>query len=297
MLRHLSARLALFVTLTAGALAGCAPANVHVAGPNAEQHQIVVQGEGEAAAAPDLARVSLGIEVLSPNVGAATKQANERMTAIMAAIKQQGVADKDMRTSQLSVHFERQYEQPPYYPSPIPYAPTAAPAAPPPPAAPAGVSKGGKATAAAATATATPASPPAMTLPPPVPAGPAGFYRVTHSLDVSVRDMGRLGPIVDVAMAAGANSLNGVSFTIEKNEPVLARARETAMKDARQRAEALARLGGVTLGDLVSIQEEPGGGGGMYMMPMAKAVDASATPIAAGEVNLQMRVRVVYALK
>ncbi|EYF04645.1 Hypothetical protein CAP_4321 [Chondromyces apiculatus DSM 436] len=305
--------------LAAPALTGCAPHVVQVAGPNAEEHQIVVIGQGEASAAPDIARANLGIEINAPTVGEATRQANERMAAIMTALKQLGVAEKDIRTSNFSVNFERQYPGPvPYYPQPMemPGAPAmmdggsalAPDVAPPPPVAPpkapkAGAGKAATAKAAPAAAPAVaPSSPPRPIAPPPNGTAPVGFYRVSNTVEVTMRDLTRVGPVIDAAMAAGANNIWGVSFAIDKTDTVAARARDEAVKDARARAEALARLGGVTLGEVVSIREDLGGGAypppPVPMMAMAMARDSSAgASISSGELSFNMQVRVVYAIK
>lgn len=290
------------------ALTGCTPSIVQVAGPNAEQHQIVVLGQSEISAVPDIARANLGIEVNAPTVGDATRQANERMNAIMAALKQMGIPEKDIHTSNFSVSFERLNNGPqPPYPGPyggmvpygLPQAAEAAPAgpalvAPLPPPAPRG--KGGT----AARPVASPVAPPAPPAPLPQPAVPAGFYRVSNTVEITLRELGRLGPALDAAMNAGANSIYGVSFSLDQTNAVTARAREEAVKDGRARAESLAKLGGVALGEVISIREDIGNDYHVpspAMMMSARAAGGEATSIAPGEVKFSTQIRIVYALK
>lgn len=294
--------------LSAPLLVACAPPTIHVAGPDAEINQLVVIGQGEVSAKPDIARVNLGIEINAPTVGEASRQANERMAAILAALKRAGIEDKDVRTSHLSVSFERHMPEPMPYPMPYGYgAPppmpggeplmgAPAPSAPvaPPPAA-------GKGSRSAPVPGPT-AAPPSMAMPMPAPppmAVPAGFYRVSNTVEVAVRALDRVGPVIDAAMAAGANNVWGVAFGIEETEAIAAKAREEAMADARRRAAALAGLGGVELGQVISIREDFSGGmpPPMPMMAMGMMKEAAPTPIAPGEVAFSTQIRVVYAIK
>lgn len=127
----------------------------------------------------------------------------------------------------------------------------------------------------------------------------AGFYRVSNTVEVAVRDLTRVGPVLDMAVAAGANNVWGVHFGLEHPEALEVEARKKAVADARARAEALAALHGVKLGELVAIREQISGGGMPQSMPMmmgAAMDERSSTSIAPGEVNLTMHIEVVYAL-
>ncbi len=65
---------------------------------------IVVSGTGRVAVDPDVADLRLGVAVSRPTVEAARSAAAEAMTAILAAVMAAGVAQRDVRTSLLSVH-------------------------------------------------------------------------------------------------------------------------------------------------------------------------------------------------
>lgn len=136
--------------------------------------------------------------------------------------------------------------------------------------------------------------------PAPRPAGetaarPAGNYRVRNMVQVTIRDLPRASGVLDAAIGAGANSVSGISFTIENPEPLRAKAREAAVADARARAEALARASGVAVGPVVSISE---GGGGPVPRPMVArmAMDAAAPPVEAGELSERVQIEVVYEI-
>src|SRR3954469_10990555 len=59
---------------------------------------IAVVGVGKASAPPDIARTSIGVEVRAADAQQAVNDASTRMSAVSAAIKQLGIADKDLRT-------------------------------------------------------------------------------------------------------------------------------------------------------------------------------------------------------
>lgn len=73
---------------------------------SADDHQpgrITVTGQGEASAKPDIATLSIGVEVQAKTPGQALSDNAERMIAVMKRLKDAGLADEDIRTSQLGV--------------------------------------------------------------------------------------------------------------------------------------------------------------------------------------------------
>jgi len=79
------------------------------------------------------------------------------------------------------------------------------------------------------------------------PTGPATF-RVQNTLNVTVREIGRAGELIDVALGAGANTVNSLSYGFSDSKALESQARQQAVEDARARAQELADLFGVTLG-------------------------------------------------
>ena len=116
-----------------------------------------------------------------------------------------------------------------------------------------------------------------------------------NSLSVRVRDLEKLGGVLDQVVQDGANTFNGLRFSVDDPEPLMADARAAAVKDAINRAEQLARAAGVTLGPIQSISEH-GGRAQPVMMEMASARMASDVPVAAGEVSLSAQVSIVFAI-
>jgi uncharacterized protein YggE len=121
-------------------------------------------------------------------------------------------------------------------------------------------------------------------------------YQVRNQVSVRLDDTGKLGAALDALVAAGANQMNGINFSIRDNGAMLQKAREAAIADARQRAETYARAAGVTLGPIQSIGE----GGGSGPVPMFKAVRMMAdapVPVAAGEESVTADVSVVWEIR
>ncbi len=78
-------------------------------------------------------------------------------------------------------------------------------------------------------------------------------YVVDNTVYITVRDLTKLGKMLDSAISAGANNIYGISFDIADKETVLAQARELAIKDAEAKAQSVAAVAGVTLGQILSI--------------------------------------------
>ncbi len=113
-----------------------------------------------------------------------------------------------------------------------------------------------------------------------------------------MRDLDTVGDVLDAAIAAGANSIYGVNFGLDDPDEVMAEARSKAAEDALARAEELAGLHGVALGEVVSISEVING----MAVPMFDSVNASlgmgsaGGPISPGELEMTARLQVVYAI-
>lgn len=117
-----------------------------------------------------------------------------------------------------------------------------------------------------------------------------------NALKVRVRVLDDLGQILDRLVSDGANTFNGLQFSVQDPTDSIARARTEAVADAMAKAEQLAAAAGVTLGPVQSISEM-GGAPRPVMMEMASARMASDVPVAAGEVSLSARVTMVFSIE
>jgi len=127
-------------------------------------------------------------------------------------------------------------------------------------------------------------------------------YRVSHMVEVKVRDIDKAGEVIDDAVEAGGDLLQvqSISFTIDDTTALRSEAREEAVADAQAKADELASLAGVTLGKPTYITESIStpypqpyfDRGGAYAME-----EASVTEISAGELEVVVSVQISYAIE
>lgn len=235
-------RLALgLAALIATALA--LPAAAAEAAMTPPARQITVMGTGERSAVPDVATVTTGVVSQAKTAGEALSTNSQAMAAVLKALKDAGIAERDIQTSNFSIQ--------PQYPS---YDSTR--------------------------------------ITPPEIAG----YQVSNQVSVRLRDVAKLGPVLDALVAAGSNNVSGVSFAIDKPEPLLNEARAEAVKNARAKAELYAEAAGVKLGRVIEISEASFGGPQPVFARM-EAASAPSVPIAAGESTVTASVTIVYEIE
>lgn len=236
-------------------LAACAHPRSIVLSPSAPEG-VRVYGVGEAAGSPDVARTQLGVEVRAATAEQAVADASQRMAAVIAALKQQGIAEGDLRTSQYALSFEQDAREP---------QPTAA--------APAAAPKDAK------------------------PVGPRGHYRASNTVTVTIRDLAKVGSVLQVASDAQANTAYGIQFDLEDDAALVNEARKLAIADAQAAAQELAKLTGVELGEIVSVTEEEPEDGQPTTYALASSNASAAVPVEHGEVTVRYGVQLVYATK
>jgi uncharacterized protein YggE len=107
--------------LAAGSLAGVLVAitagpslvPVRAADDEPQEHFISVSGEGRVFVKPDVADLQLGVRVQRDRAGAAAADAAEEMSAVVAAVLAQGVAEDDIQTADLSLQPVYDYDRDP----------------------------------------------------------------------------------------------------------------------------------------------------------------------------------------
>jgi hypothetical protein len=120
-------------------------------------------------------------------------------------------------------------------------------------------------------------------------------YSVTNEVQVLVRDLDKLGDILDRLVTAGANQTAGLNFEVSNAETVLDEARKQAVANALRRAKLYAAAAGAEVGEVLTIVEA--GGEGPRPMVMARAMKAEAVPIERGTETLEANVTITWALK
>jgi len=169
-------------------------------GTDAREHTISVGGTGRVVLSPDIADLRLGVNVTATTVKAARAAAAKSMTAVIASLRDLGIAERDIQTTILSL-------QPVYDHSKS-------------------------------------SNPPRLV-----------GYTFTNAVAVTVRDLALLGDAIDDALAAGANSLDSVTFRVDDQAAAEKQAREAAMAEAKAKAQALAAAAGVSITGVASISE------------------------------------------
>jgi uncharacterized protein YggE len=203
---------------------------------------ITVVGEGSVSAKPNIAHANIGVESTAPTVAEATSENNDKMTAVIAKLKDLGVAEKDIQTSNYSINPERSV----------------------------GTSGPGQVTG----------------------------YQVSNTVNVTIRDLSQVGPILDAVTQAGANTVYGVSFGFDNPAELQAEARAKAIADAQARADDLAKLSDIQRGEVLSISEIVGSN----PVPLMRAAEAplaagGGTPIQPGELEVTVQIQVTYTIQ
>ncbi|MEG2859412.1 MAG: SIMPL domain-containing protein [Clostridia bacterium] len=123
---------------------------------------------------------------------------------------------------------------------------------------------------------------------------PSG-YNVSHQLTITVRNLDVLGQVIDAAVKAGANQMNGVSFTIANRQAAYEQALALAVENAQARAATMAKAAGLALGELTELTEDGSGSGYVVSRMMDTAeMGAANTQIDVGNLSVNASVTMVY---
>ena len=116
-----------------------------------------------------------------------------------------------------------------------------------------------------------------------------------QSLSVTIHDPARSGAVIAAATAAGADSVNGPSFSLDQQSAAYRDALRSALADARSKADAAASAMGVKILGTTTISESSGGGGPvMYAADAAGKAASSAPPVQIGPVTVSAQVNVTF---
>lgn len=221
-----------------------ASARPSLAGESDLARSIVVVGTGSASAAPNVATAQVGVDTQSASPEDATRQNDERMSAVVEALKAAGIAESDIQTAYYSMYAEQRYR--------------------------------------------------------PDTGEPTGefTYRVSNSVSVKIRDLSKVGEILSEAVKAGANNISGVYFSIEDTSALEAEARQKAVTDAKARAQSLAQLSGVELGEVVIVSEVIGSPSPIFYERAAIGLGGGGgAPIQPGQLEVNMQIQMSFAIE
>jgi uncharacterized protein YggE len=121
-------------------------------------------------------------------------------------------------------------------------------------------------------------------------------YRASNVVRVELENLTRLGPIIDAAVGAGANIIEGIQFTVANDTAPRLQALRQAAEEGQTKARAMADALRAQLGRLLEIRE-----GGVEFAPpqpvMFERAAMGGAPIQPGEVTVRATVTVRYALQ
>jgi hypothetical protein len=202
---------------------------------------LTISAEGKTTGRPDMATISLGVTTEAPTAQAAMQANARQMTALIAALRRAGIAERDIQTSNISVNPQQQYHD---------------------------------------------NEPPVIT-----------GYQANNTVTGKIRNIDSTGRVIDAAVAAGGNTVNGVNFTYQDPDAQMDAARRDAITNARHRAELYASALSMHVVRIVAVSE--GGGYSPPMpMPMARMAAAQdATPVQVGEIETTANINVTFELR
>ena len=198
-----------------------------------------VDAHGETQRVPDVATIQAGVVTRDVNANAAMRANATHMSAVIAALKQAGVADRDIHTAAISLQPQYSDKQPPRITG----------------------------------------------------------YEASNTVSVRLRDMAKIGDVLDALVLQGANQINGPDLVVEKPDAALDEARRAAMQQAKARAELYAETAGLKVRRIVSISESGQAQRTPQAMNRMMGINAAAaTPVEAGENTLAIDLSVEFEL-
>jgi uncharacterized protein YggE len=120
-------------------------------------------------------------------------------------------------------------------------------------------------------------------------------FSASNIVQVTDRNLDNLGDLLDAAVNAGGNRIDSIRFQVSDPQTALDQARENAMNDARHKAEQLASLAGVQLGQVLTISENSSTPPSPVVVSAASE-QAAGVPVQPGTESIQVNVQVTWEL-
>lgn len=187
----------------------------HISNTATNTNTISFSGEGKIFAVPDIAVVSFSIITEAPTSKKAQDNNSEKSNQVIKFLKDQGIEDRDIKTSSYNVY--PQYN----YPRPCPLSDSQYD----------------------------------ITYPCVQNETKITGYQVNQTFEVKIRDLEKVSTILDGLVSAGANQVNNLGFKVDNEEGLKEQAREMAIKDAKEKANKLKKQLGIRLGKIVNYSE------------------------------------------
>jgi uncharacterized protein YggE len=128
---------------------------------------------------------------------------------------------------------------------------------------------------------------------------PPTKYAVDNTVFVTVRELDKLGQLLDSVVRSGANSIHSIEFDVQDKSEALAEARKQAIVNGNELAAEMAQAAGVKLGDLQSLSVH--GSDNAQPMYMDKGIGgmraAGDVPVSAGQLRLTMYAEMSFKIE
>lgn len=121
-------------------------------------------------------------------------------------------------------------------------------------------------------------------------------YTASNIVEVRTDDLQALGALLDRAVTAGANTIEGIRFEVSDPGKAIDQVRETAVENARHKAEQLAALTGTTLGPILEIRETSSPPSPVLRQIESPAESVAAVAVSPGSQTMSVHVEVTWVL-
>jgi len=216
------------------------------------KNTITVSATSEVYSKPDLALTSFSVITTAKTVAESLAENTQKMNAVIKAVKDQGVEEKDLKTVSFNIYPKYEWNAP-------------------------------------------------YTCAIPCPNGRQVLvgYEVYQSLQVKIRDLTKVGAIIEQAAEEGANQISDLQFTIDNEDALKKEAREKAILEAKTKAKELAKELDVKLGRITEFAESsyyPGYYGDQASLASGKGGGADLA-IETGENKIEVSVTITYEIR
>jgi len=211
---------------------------------NEIRNSISVSETGEVFAVPDLGIITLSVISEAKTVASAMSDNTENMNSIIQAMKDQGIEDKDLKTTSFNVNPRYNYTE--NYRERI-----------------------------------------------------LAGYEVSQNLQVKIRDLDKVGDVIQRATDSGANDISQLQLTVDNKDELKEEARKQAIEKAKAKAKELTSQLGVKLGKVITFNENTSSP--YYPMMFEASMDSvgkggGVPDIQAGENKISVSVNVTYEI-
>jgi uncharacterized protein len=122
-------------------------------------------------------------------------------------------------------------------------------------------------------------------------------FVVQNTVSITVRELDSIGEILAAVVDEGANTINGINFSLEDPSEAIAEARQKAIADAEEQAQAIADAAGVQLGEITSINISDSSTPTPRTSVVMEQAAGGSVPISSGTLTIQVIANISYGIE